>query len=121
MHAKSPRWLEDIVRSGAFVTKVTADVTFADFDSNLLLRSGVERHFEIIGEALRRLEDTDPATAARIAGSRTAIGFRNRLAHRYDDIDNAQVWEIVHNTLPILLADAAQLMHEAEIGGIDET
>ena len=120
MHAKSPRWLEDIVRSAAFVKKVTADVTFADFDSNLLLRSGVERHFEIIGEALRRLEDTDPATAARISGYRTAIGFRNRLAHRYDDIDNAQVWEIIHYTLPVLLADAGQLLLEAEIGVIDE-
>jgi uncharacterized protein with HEPN domain len=121
MHAKSPRWLEDIVRSGAFIEKVTADATFADFDSDLLLRSAVERHFEIIGEALRRLEATDPATAARISGHRTAIDFRNRLAHRYDDIDNAQVWEIIRGTLPNLLAETEQLLLEAEIGVIDET
>lgn len=60
MHAKSPKWLDDIVRSGAFIVKATADATFADFDADLLLRSAVERHVEIIGEALRRLERTDP-------------------------------------------------------------
>ena len=121
MHAKSPRWLDDIVRSGAFIVKVTADASFADFDSDLLRRSAVERHFEIIGEALRRLEQTDPATVARILGYRTAINFRNRLAHRYDDVDNAQVWEIIHDTLPVLLADAEHLLLEAEIGVIDES
>jgi uncharacterized protein with HEPN domain len=120
MHAKSPRWLDDIVRSGAFILKVTANATFTEFDSDDLLRSGVERHFEIIGEALRRIERIDPETVARISGYRTAVGFRNRLAHRYDDIDNAQVWEIIHDTLPMLLDDAEQLLLEAELGVIDE-
>ena len=81
MHAKSPKWLDDIICSGAFIVKVTADATFADFDADLLLRSAVERRFEIIGEALRRLERNDPATVERILGYRTAIDFRNRLAH----------------------------------------
>lgn len=120
MHAKSPRWLDDIVPSGAFIVKVTADVALADFDSDLLLRSAVERRFEIIGEALNRLHRDDPATVARISGYRTAINFRNRLAHRYDDIDNAQVWGIIRETLPILLAEAEQLRLEAEMGDIDE-
>jgi uncharacterized protein with HEPN domain len=120
MHEKSPRWLDDIVRACDFIARVTATATFADYDSDLLVRSAVERHFEIIGEALRRLERTDPATVERISGYRTAIDFRNRLTHRYDDISNAQVWAIIRGALPGLCRETAQLLREAERDAVDE-
>jgi uncharacterized protein YutE (UPF0331/DUF86 family) len=57
------------------------------YSSNAKLHAEVERPFEIIGEALLRLERSDPAVATRISDYRRVIGFRNRLAHGYDDID----------------------------------
>ncbi|MFC3104613.1 HepT-like ribonuclease domain-containing protein [Salinisphaera aquimarina] len=44
-----------------------------------MLRSAVERQFEIIGEALNQLGKLDPATQARVRNFRNIIGFRNIL------------------------------------------
>ena len=79
MHPKSPRWLNDIATRCAFIQEVTADRSLADYEADQLLRAGIERTFEVIGEALLRIERTDPATTARITDYRRVIGFRNRL------------------------------------------
>jgi uncharacterized protein with HEPN domain len=69
MHPKSPKWV-DIADACAFVIEITAGSTVADFASDRLLRQAIERNFEIMGEALLRIERTDPATAARMADFR---------------------------------------------------
>ena len=55
MHARSPKLLEDIRDSAAFVGEVTQGRTLAQYSADRLLRQAVERNFEIIGEAVRRL------------------------------------------------------------------
>ena len=114
MDPKSPKLLEDVADACKFVAGVTAGVTFSDYLSDRLLRQAVERNFEIIGEALLRIERVDPSTAARISDFRGVIGLRNRLAHGYDDIDNPRIWEIIQAFLPILQRESAQLLQEAQ-------
>ncbi len=114
MHPKSPKWLNDIVDASRFVVEITADSTMADYESDRRLRQVVERNFEIIGEALRRLERTDPATAARVSEYRAVIDLRNRLAHEYDDVDNERMWRYIRDDLPILHVEAKALVEEAE-------
>jgi len=46
-----------------------------------MLRSAVERQFEIVGEALNQLRQTDKATAAHIPDLPKAVGLRNVLIH----------------------------------------
>jgi uncharacterized protein with HEPN domain len=71
----------------------------------------------MIGEAMIRLERTDPATAMRISDVRKMIGFRHRLAHGYgEEIDDEQVWLIAREFLPALRGDVARLLDEAEAG-----
>ena len=62
-----------------------------DYLDNRMLRSAVERQFEIIGEALSQLAKIDPAVAARIPDLRRIVGFRNVLIHGYDRMDAASV------------------------------
>ena len=114
MDPKSPRWLDHIAEAGEFIIEMTADATAEQFMADRQLRLAVERSFEIIGEALRRLERSDPPTASRIAGYRFAIDFRNRLVHGYDDIDHLYVWLAIRESLPGLLADVAKLLDEAD-------
>ena len=73
-----------------------------DYRADEILRSVVERKFEIIGEALKRLQNADPSLAAQIPEQRDIISFRNVLIHGYDVIDDEVVWNIVQNDLPAL-------------------
>jgi uncharacterized protein with HEPN domain len=101
------------------ILEFTEERTPVDYEDDALLRSAVERNFEVIGEALRRIEQTDPDTANRISDYRKIIGFRNRLIHGYDTIENEQVWKIIERFLPILKADVERLLQEAELEADD--
>jgi uncharacterized protein with HEPN domain len=115
MKPKSPKWLEDIADNCQFILEATSGASKSDFDNDRQMRHAVERSLSIIGEALHRLERTDPETVARIGNYRSAIGLRNRLAHEYDDIDNDIVWDVIENSLPTMKREADALVREAEI------
>ena len=51
---KSLLW--DAREAAEVIAAVTAGKSFADFDGDIVLRSAVERQFEIIGEALAQLD-----------------------------------------------------------------
>ena len=114
MHPTSPKSLKDVVRACDLILQHVAGRTLDDYASDPWLRAGVERSFEVIGEALRRIERKDPVTANSIAGYRNAIDFRNLLAHGYDTINHACVWHYVETDLPTLRARALALLETVE-------
>ena len=71
----------------------------------------MERQFEIIGEALNRLDRSDPDTAGKIGNKRRIIGFRNILSHGYDVVEHTVVWDIVVQNIPPLLEEVNNLLH----------
>jgi uncharacterized protein with HEPN domain len=81
------------------LTTFVSGKTFADYSSNALLRSGVERQLTIVGEALNRLTKVEPIAASAITDARQIIAFRNILVHGYDIIRNEVVWGILENDL----------------------
>ncbi len=83
---------------------------FADFDRDVVLRSAVERQFEIVGEALSQLARLDKAMAEQIPDHRAVIAFRNILIHGYAIVDRVRVWRIVQNDLPRLRAALSVLL-----------
>lgn len=84
--------------------------TLAQYSGDRLLRQAVERNFEIIGEAVKRLARIDPTCAERIAQYPQIIAFRNILIHGYDLVDHALVWSTVQTQLPALLRDVQALL-----------
>jgi uncharacterized protein with HEPN domain len=74
--------------------------SFEDYQSNAMLRSAVERQFEIIGEALNLLSKVDPAVASRIPELGRIVAFRNILIHGYANVDDALVWQVLVDRLP---------------------
>lgn len=113
MHPESPKLREDIRDAVAFIQEITEKVGEKEYRRNRMLRQSIERNFEITGEALRRLANSDPPTAQRIAGYSQIIAFRNILIHGYDQIDHEIVWQVVRRDVPVLHAEFAALLEEA--------
>jgi uncharacterized protein with HEPN domain len=59
MHLRTPKLLEDIRNAAEFVKAQTDGLTLEQFKESRLLRQAVERNFEIIGEAIRRLANDE--------------------------------------------------------------
>jgi len=110
MRLESKTLLEDIRQALALILDFTRGKTFNNYESEALLRSGVERQFEIIGEALNRLNRVDAATAEQISQARRIIGFRNILVHGYDVVENTVVWDIVEKNIPVLHTEILSLL-----------
>ena len=110
MQPKTPKLLEDIRDSAAFIRDVVRGKTLDDYHRDRLLRQAIERNFEIIGEAIKRLAKHDPDSAARIGEHRQIIAFRNVLIHGYDLVDHPLVWSTIEQQVPALLKDVAALL-----------
>jgi uncharacterized protein with HEPN domain len=109
MQPKAAKLLEDIREAGQTVLEITSGRTLADYLADKVLRLAVERCFEIIGEAMRRLGETDRATAGRISDYERIIAFRNVLIHGYSLVKHELVWSVVENQLPVLMAEVEAL------------
>ncbi len=106
--------LYDVREAAATILRFVQGKTFDDYEQDELLRSGVERKFEIIGEALNRIRKDDPTVLDKIREHRSIVSFRNILIHGYDSIDNRIVWGIVEDSLGNLLEDVEQLLEEKD-------
>ena len=113
MQPQSPKLLEDIRDAAAFIREVTKGKGLAHYSADRLLRQAIERNFEIIGEAIKRLVQHDVESAARIDDYRQIIAFRNVLIHGYDLVDHALVWSTIESRIPTLLRDVETLLAQA--------
>lgn len=78
--------------------------SYEEFLDDRILQLALEREFEIIGGAMVRLERLDgEKLSVKIPEYRKIIGFRNVVAHGYDIIDDAALWDLAHNHVPKLL------------------
>lgn len=110
MQPKTPKLLEDIRDAAAFIREAARGKTLADYHADRILRQAIERNFEIIGEAMKRVAQHDPDTVARIGDYRQIIAFRNVLIHGYDLVDHALVWSTIEQQVPALLRDITALL-----------
>jgi uncharacterized protein with HEPN domain len=92
----------------ALVNKELKDLT-----GDLMLRLAVERSFEIICEAARRLPDDVKAQQPQIDW-RKLTDLGNRLRHAYHRIDPALLWEIARHDLPPLKSFVERIIRESE-------
>lgn len=109
MEAEIKKFLFDIRESIDSIEKYLGDQR--DYDKYLadkMLRRAVEREFEIIGEAMSRIEKIDPKI--NISSKRQIIGVRNRVIHGYDKIDNEIIWGIIVRHLPTLKVEVDSLL-----------
>jgi uncharacterized protein with HEPN domain len=73
---------------------------FKEYQKNKLLRRGIEREIEIIGEAANRIIKLSPDF--KLENARKIIDTRNWVIHGYDKVDDIVIWGIVTKYLPKL-------------------
>ena len=81
---------------------------FKVYLSDKMLRRAIEREFEIIGEAMVRLERLD--SSLEISSKKQIISMRNRVIHGYDKIDHEIIWGTIVRHLPKLKVEINSLI-----------
>ena len=110
MQLEIAKHLHDVLAACELIVDFTRGRSFADYQSDALLRAGVEREFITVGEALLQAEKIDAGTVQSITALRQIIGFRNVLVHGYSVIHHATVWGVIENDLPLLHQQTKDLL-----------
>lgn len=102
-------WLEDIRQSiDEIEAFLPARSDFFEFKKDLKTRKAIERNIEIIGEAVNRILNANPAI--RITNARKIVDTRNRIIHGYDTVSEDIIWAIVTNDLKKLKQEIINLL-----------
>lgn len=105
--------VERIALCAERVVAYTAGLTAEQFVADTLRYDAALRNLEIMGEAAKRVP-TEVRARSESLPWREMIGFRDRLAHGYDALDDAVVWRAVRDGAPRVLAAARELLREAD-------
>ena len=103
------RYLYDIsISINSIFEYLGEERNFFEYQNNKLLRRGVEREFEIIGEAVNRILIKEPEIS--ISNARRIVQTRNFIIHNYDKVDDTLIWGIISNDLPKLQIEVGKLI-----------
>lgn len=104
--------LFDMLAAADAIATFTSGRTLDDYRSDLMLRSAVERQFEILGEAMTRALRAERGIAAAIDSARGVVDFRNVIAHDYEVLSDETVWDVAIGRLPALRTAVDRLLQE---------
>lgn len=104
-------YLIDILEAIQSIKEYTKDISFKDFRENKMVRDAVTRNLEVIGEAVKNIpdeiKDKHPETSWR-----KVAGLRDRLIHKYFEVDVEILWDIIEYELPDLKNKISEILHE---------
>ena len=110
MKDEARKHLIDIFQAAEEIQNFVRGMDFEAYQNSPVTQRAVERNFEIIGEALNRIKNTNDGLLERVSEHQRIIGFRNILIHGYDIVDEAIVWQAVTNHLPILIGEIKEIL-----------
>jgi uncharacterized protein with HEPN domain len=110
MNDETRKSLFDILQAAEEIEYFVREMDFKAYQNSSVTQRAVERDFEIIGEALNRIKNTDSELLEKVSEHYRIIGFRNILIHGYDIVDEAIVWNAVTKHLPILIGEIKEIL-----------
>ena len=115
MTSEARKRLLDAAEACAAIAEFTQGKDFAAYERDRILRSAVERQFEIVGEALGRAAEVDESLENLLPELPRIVALRNRIIHGYDSVDDEIVWDIVQSKLPALEIQLRKLLKEVGV------
>ena len=110
MTDKAKKYLSDIQYAISLIESfMQGTENYAAFATDLKTQSAIERQLGIIGETVNKFRQEEPAEI--LTHTKEIVNFRNRIIHAYDNIDDAIVWTITENHLPILKEEIDNLLN----------
>lgn len=106
---KDSIYVEHIIDAADLIKKYTHGISQKQFEVDTLIRDGVVRQIEIIGEASRAISDEFKEKHKDIPWHQI-IGMRNRLIHEYVDVDEEEVYRTAKNDIPQLREDLKSIV-----------
>ena len=116
-----PDYIEHIINAIKRIKRYTENMDKAVFLDNEMAQDATIRNIEIIGEAANNIRRVFPEFASlhRDIPWRVMYTMRNRVSHKYEDVDLEIVWETIVCDLPVLYQKvqkvAQSLSHDENI------
>jgi len=108
-------YLQDIWESILAIEEYTKDCTEDEFNSNRQIQDAVIRRLEIIGEAVKNIDDDFRYKYPQIPWKKIA-GIRDIIAHEYFGVKLERVWDVIIKDLPGLRDKIKSIMEEEDVG-----
>ncbi len=104
-------FLKDIENSLLKIFRYTDDIDFDRFMTNDMLKDAIERNFEIIGEAVKKLPAEFREKYPHIP-FRQVAGMRDKLIHDYFGIDYQIIWKTIKDKLPTFYSNIKDIIDD---------
>ena len=95
--------LRDALAAARAVQEWVMDQDLVGYESDLMLRSAVERQLMIVGEALNHARRDEPKIAALLPNIHEWVAQRNFIVHVYAEVSDDIVWDTVVREIPELI------------------
>lgn len=92
-------YIYDILKAIDLINSFVSEMDLEEFKDDLKTQSAVIRQFEVIGEAVKKLDKSLTMKHPEIDWSAVA-GMRDLLIHQYFGVDLDLVWESIKEDLP---------------------
>ena len=99
---KDAALLWDMLKAAREIVQFVEGATYAEFQSNKMLRYAVERQVLVIGEAAKRVSAAFKDSYPQIPWT-AIIGQRNILAHEYGEVLIERIWRVSTVFVPELI------------------
>ncbi len=107
-------FLKHINDEAAFIIEFTESITEEEFNNDRLLKKGIVRCFEIIGESTKKV-DLDFRIKYNAIPWREMAGLRDKLIHDYTGVDYTLLWNFCKTIIPKLHFQISEIINEHDI------
>jgi uncharacterized protein with HEPN domain len=96
-------WVLDMLQASRKAIEHARDLNGEQFQASDLHQDAILRQLTIVGEAAKRVSVEYRASHPEVPW-RLVAGFRDVIVHEYSRVDVQEVWRIISEDLPVLVA-----------------